>query len=79
MTSRRRIPSRRGSLRVLLGAGQSGAEEAIARIRGLRSVPGEPVAPPVFDELHEELPPAAGEWEGRPVLRLIEPDPEDAS
>jgi len=79
MASRRRIPSRRGSLRVLAGAGQSGAEEAIARLRGLRPVPEEPGASPVFDELHEELPPAAGEWEGRPVLRLIEPDPEDAS
>jgi len=77
MTSRQRIPSRRGSLRVLAGAGQSGAEEAIARLRGLRSVPQEPVAPPVFDELHEELPQAAGEWEGRPVLRLVEPDPDD--
>ena len=77
MASRRRIPSRRGSLRVLAGAGQSGAEGAIARLRGLRPVPEEPGASPVFDELHEELPPAAGEWEGRPVLRLIEPDPDD--
>jgi hypothetical protein len=77
MPSRQRIPSRRGSLRVLAGAGQSGAEGAIARLRGLRSVPEEPLAPPVFDELHEELPPAAGEWEGRPVLRLVELDPDD--
>ena len=79
MASGRRIPSRRGSLRLLVGAGQSGVEGAIARLRGLRPVPEELVAPPVFDELHEELPPAAGEWEGRPVLRLIEPDPDDAS
>jgi hypothetical protein len=77
MASRQRIPSRRGSLRVLACAGQSGAEGAIARLRGLRSVPEEPLAPPVFDELHEELPPAAGEWEGRPVLRLVELDPDD--
>jgi hypothetical protein len=77
MASRRRIPSRRGSLRVLAGAGQSGAEGAIARLRGLRPVPEEPGASPVFDELHGELPPAAGEWEGRPVLRLIESDPGD--
>ncbi len=77
MASRQRIPSRRGSLRVLAGAGQSGAEGAIARLRGLRSVPEEPLAPPVFDELHEELPPAAGEWEGRPVLRLVELGPDD--
>jgi hypothetical protein len=78
MASRQRIPSRRGSLRVVAGAGQSGAGGAIARLRGLRSVPEEQVAPPVFDELHEELPPAAGEWEGRPVLRLVEPDPDDS-
>ena len=78
MASRSRISSRRGSLRVLTGSGQSGAEGAIARLRGLRPVPQELVAPPVFDELHEELPPAAGEWEGRPVLRLIAPDPDDS-
>jgi hypothetical protein len=79
MASRRRIPSRRGSLRLLAGTGQSGAEGAIARLRGLRPVPEAPGAQLVFDELHEELPPAAGEWEGRPVLRLVEPGPEDAS
>ena len=79
MARRRRLPSKQGALHVLVGADQSGADGAVARLRRLRPVPAEPAAAtPSFEDAYDELPSAAGEWEGRRKLRLVEPTGEDS-